>query len=478
MKLVDVFPFLLLLLQVANISAASVQEVGRLIEEGHWRQARREIERGLAQPGLDFRAREAWLFERDRMARMRVDFNKTREQILREARQIVPTLTEELFANYEKAGAVEFLEIDGERWYFDRAAGNMFRIHPEAKALKAKAGKPLTPWYRLDDIRPVLAAYDQTGERFNTPKSLRVTYTLNVKPGTVPAGEMIRAWLPFPHQGARQKDIRLVSTDPAMFIQTGTTGALTSVYLEKPSLDSQPTRFQVCFDYTTSGFHQPIDPAQVRSVSTNLAELAPFLAEQPPHLLFTDDMRKLSREIVGEETNPYLKARRLFQWVCEHIPWAGAREYSTLDCLPRYALTCRHGDCGIQTMVFMTLCRLNGIPAHWESGWTTGPGRSMHDWCEIYLAPYGWVPADVSYGLVDSEQEREKWFYLGGIDCHRLVLNTDHGQPLYPAKTFVRSEIVDFQRGEVEWRGGNLYFNQWDWDFKVEDIPPKVESKP
>jgi hypothetical protein len=24
---------------------------------------------------------------------------------------------------------------------------------------------------------------------------------------------------------------------------------------------------------------------------------------------------------------------------------------------------------------------------------------------------------------------------------------------------------VDSQRGEVEWRGGNLYFDQWDYGF-------------
>src|SRR5208282_4975122 len=104
----------------------------------------------------------------------------------------------------------------------------------------------------------------------------------------------------------------------------------------------------------------------------------------------------------------------------------------------------------------------------------------MHDWCEIYLAPCGWVPADVTYGVADSGNpssvaalrrvdEGEKWFYLGGIDNGRLVVNTDCGQPLYPAKTFFRSEIVDFQRGEVEWRGGNLYFNQWNYDFNVEE---------
>jgi hypothetical protein len=26
---------------------------------------------------------------------------------------------------------------------------------------------------------------------------------------------------------------------------------------------------------------------------------------------------------------------------------------------------------------------------------------------------------------------------------------------------------VDLQRGEAEWSGGNLYFDQWDYDFVV-----------
>jgi hypothetical protein len=30
-----------------------------------------------------------------------------------------------------------------------------------------------------------------------------------------------------------------------------------------------------------------------------------------------------------------------------------------------------------------------------------------------------------------------------------------------------RSEPYDFQRGEVEWEGGNLYFDKWDYTMKV-----------
>ena len=69
-------------------------------------------------------------------------------------------------------------------------------------------------------------------------------------------------------------------------------------------------------------------------------------------------------------------------------------------------------------------------------------------------------------GYARSEQER--YFFLGGIDSWRMVVNTDYGMPLSPKKKYPRSETVDFQRGEVEWRGGNLYFDQWNYNWEIE----------
>jgi transglutaminase-like putative cysteine protease len=463
---------LLLISLAASLRAATVEEITALVGDGHWQQARQEIAGELAQTNLDFQTRQDLLFQRDRIQRMRLDFDKTREQVFHDARAVVPSITEEQFSAWEKSGAVEFMDIDGTRWYYHKAGANLFRVNPDARALKIKAHVPSEDSYRLRDVRNVISTFDKTGEPRNSPKTWRVTYSLNVKPGEVPPGEIIRAWLPFPHAGNRQKNIRLISADPPQFVQSDTNAAISSLYFEKPAASNGPTPFKIIFEYTADAFFQPLDPARVQPVPTNDPALAPFLGAEPPQIVFSDEIKNLSAEIVGAETNSYLKAQKIFAWVYEHIPWTTAREYSTIECLPRYALGCGHGDCGIKTMTFMTLCRFNGIPARWETGWTTDPVLDMHDWCEIYLAPYGWVPADATYGVADSADEREKWFYLGGIDAGRLVVNTDYNQPLYPAKTFFRSEIVDFQRGEAEWRGGNLYFNQWTWDYNAEEIKP------
>ena len=53
----------------------------------------------------------------------------------------------------------------------------------------------------------------------------------------------------------------------------------------------------------------------------------------------------------------------------------------------------------------------------------------------------------------------------------RIAFNDGISQDFVPAKRHFRSETVDSQRGEAEWRGGNLYFDQWDYRFEWQMLP-------
>ena len=304
--------FLLLVLQAAGVRAATVEEITQLVTNGHWQQARAEIAAELARTDLDFQTRQAVLFQQDRITRMGLDFDKTRAQALAQARAVVPGITDDQFAAWEKAGAVEFMDVDGTRWYYDGAGRNLFRINPEARALRTAAHRNDADLYRLNDVKSVIADYAKTGSPLHSPHTWRVTYSLTVKPDMVPKGETIRAWLPLAHVANRQQNIRVVSTDPPRFIQSDTNSGLSSVYLEKPSLGSQPTEFKVVFEVTTEAAYQAIDPARVQPADPNDPNLAHFMGEEPPEIVFTDQIKNISHEAVGDETNPYLKARTLF----------------------------------------------------------------------------------------------------------------------------------------------------------------------
>ena len=108
----------------------------------------------------------------------------------------------------------------------------------------------------------------------------------------------------------------------------------------------------------------------------------------------------------------------------------------------------------------------------WQSGFMLHPGfENLHDWAEIYLVGLGWVPVDQSFGLQRRLlPESERYFYLGGMDGFRWVVNSGISGNFLPAKEHERSETIDFQRGEVELRGGNLYFDSWDYSFEVTSL--------
>jgi hypothetical protein len=117
------------------------------------------------------------------------------------------------------------------------------------------------------------------------------------------------------------------------------------------------------------------------------------------------------------------------------------------------------------------MARYKGIPARWQSGWMLHPGEeNLHDWCEVWYEGAGWVPVDMSFGLQKTPDALLKDFYLSGIDSYRMIVNDGFAREFSPAKRYYRSEPYDFQRGEVEWAKGNLYFNQWDYHFHVLSI--------
>ena len=298
------------------------------------------------------------------------------------------------------------------------------------------------------------------------PRRVRVTHSLTVEPDAVPAGETVRAWLPFPRAlPGQQEDIRFVASTPAQHTIAPESTLQRTVYLERAA---QAGQADDVLDHLRADGLRPVPSDRSREGRRRVEptrELAPYLAERPPHIVFTDDLRKFSREVVGDETNPYRIAQKLFAAV-DRIPWAGAREYSTIPNISDYALHAGHADCGQQTLLLMTLLRLNGIPARWQSGlvFSDGDYDNLHDWGWLYLAPYGWVPMDVTFGRLDAGDPQLDAFYLGGLDAYRIAFNDDFSQPFVPAKQHFRSETVDSQRGEVEWRGGNLYFDQWDYD--------------
>jgi transglutaminase-like putative cysteine protease len=449
------------------------------IDGGHFKAADAAITTALAQPGLPADTQRALAFQRERMRRILLDFTLSADDVEARVRKQIPDLTAAEFAKWNAAGLFEHQLIDGKTLYFKRSPGNLFRLSAEALARRA-VQTPLIdgPMEALNDHQRAIYQTALSEHRSSVlPRRLRMTQTLTVAADAVPAGEIVRAWIPYPQAvPGQQEDIRYVASVPAKHRIAPESAPQRTAYLEKPAVAGQKTVFSVTWELTQYAQYHAIDPARVVRFAMT-PELAPFVAERAPHIVFTDAMREFSRKVVGDETNPYRIAQKLFAAV-DRIPWAGAREYSTISNISDYALHAGHADCGQQTLLLMTLLRLNGIPTRWQSGMVFSDDGShynnIHDWGFVYLAPYGWVPMDVTTGRLHpsaNDAPALEWFYLGGLDEYRVAFNSDFGRPFQPAKQQFRSDDVDSQRGEAEWKGGNIYFDQLDYDFDWQVLP-------
>ncbi len=467
--------FLTILFFLVQVVAAQTKNfnVNSLINNGEFTKGAEMVDSLIMSNTLSEKERLELEFQKERMDRIRLDFRKNETDILNYAKKYFPEITIKDLKKWEDEGSLEYKIIDGTKFYFNRAASNLFRLNKEAKAQKEKVDGEMEDDLVLFLEKHLIDVIKKSKEKntpFVKPVKIRLNYRLVVKADVVPNDEVIRCWLPFPREkGERQKDVKLISINNSNYVISPADISHSTIYSEQTAKKGKPTEFNLSVEFTGVNEYHSLNPKSVVEYKTNSDEYKKYTSERTPHILFTEKVKEISKKIVGDEKNPILIAKKIFKWINDNIPWAGAREYSTIENISEYCLSTMHGDCGIKTLTFITLARFNGIPARWESGLMLHPNNwNLHDWGEIYFEGIGWVPVDQSFGLKEAEDESTKWYFLGGNDAYHMIVNDDYSQPLFPAKIFPRSQTVDFQRGEVEWRGGNLYFNKWDYFINVE----------
>lgn len=86
----------------------------------------------------------AYDWESDLQHRLQYDFTESRESVVDYIRRYIPHVTEEKIAQWETSGALENMEIDGQKRYFRYAARNLFRIDPSCQRIWDKANPSST----------------------------------------------------------------------------------------------------------------------------------------------------------------------------------------------------------------------------------------------------------------------------------------------------------------------------------------------
>ncbi|MDR1091619.1 MAG: transglutaminase domain-containing protein, partial [Prevotella sp.] len=429
------FLFVAAFLQAQSVSLKVINDE---ITAGDFSKAKKSIDLYIAQNNLPAKEIYDLNFKKDVLDRISVDFSKSRDNVIEYIKKYYPDADDKMMLDWEAEKSLEMKVIDGEKRYLSRAAPNLFRINKDAIKRKLEidgfqednVGKVLKT-----HLPAVVASLKNTDMTQADPVKMKVKYTVTLKPDVVPAGEVVRCWLPYPREdNRRQTYIKLISVSDADYIISPQDYAHRTLYMQKVSEKDKPMVFSVEFSYSSSAEWFDPENKQIEPYNDNSELYKKYTAERGSHIIFTDKIKELSKKIVGNETDPYRVTRKLFDYINDNYPWAGAREYSTLENIPGYVIENKHGDCGQVTLLFITLARYNGIPAKWQSGFMMHPnGLNLHDWAEVYYEGVGWIPVDQSFGRRDLDKDEDaRYFFLNGIDAYRWIVNDDYSQSLFP----------------------------------------------
>lgn len=441
-------------------------QAGTLVAKGEFKKAEKYLK------GLPKKVKQENVYAIDSINqiiyRIRKDFSLSPEEGRAQIeKRMGRTFSNEKFNYWKRKRYIEADTIDGKEYWFRRSVGNFFLLNREdCKAENEKNKKSAYNYYAGFYNQAMQTPADENHLR--NPHKWQLTFNLKVKANAVPDGDTLRVWLPYPMETTRQTNVRLIKSSAPVTLSQGTFHH--TAYLEGVARQDKPTTFSITYSFVSAEQHftRAEIMAKLKPYDTSSALYQEYTANEFPHIIKSEKLNELAHEIVGNETNPVLQASIVYDWIASNFPWAGAREYSTIPNIPEYVVENRHGDCGQVALLYITMMRCLGIPARWESGFMLHPGEeNYHDWAETYFEGTGWVPTDASFGR-SMTGEALSDYYKTGLDLYRFVVNKGVNGKFSPEKKYIRSETVDNQAGEVEWKGGNLEYKDWDSELKVD----------
>lgn len=410
------------------------------------------------------------------------EYTWSEERALSEIKTVIPDFTEYEFDELVKQGEIDWYYVNGEVRYFRRFLSTLLKVNKEIKRRAEEKTGVQTEDEESVDVKEKKALHKVIRSLIEKKE---LTYHLKIKAGVkiVDSSFMpgtVRVHLPLPIEDDHIKNINICHMEPkAVHISNQRRGQKTSFFGE--NLTENRT-FEMEYEYDNHvSYVRPdrerigrtIQPElnrqtlQVEHIIENETDtpLTEDFTEQVPHIKFTPYLKALAEKIAGNITNPYDRARAVYDYVTTKVTYAFMREYITIEEIPQYAALRGRGDCGVQALLFITLCRILKIPARWQSGlYTTPYSAGSHDWAQFYLAPYGWLFADCSFGgSAYREGDMERWnFYFGNLDPFRMPANSAFQKEFEPPKRFLRADPYDNQRGEIEYGTRGLSYDEFD----------------
>lgn len=425
------------------------EDIERLVCAGDLARARRVIERRLNDARVPECLKERLRFELRIIDEIPHAYPHTEEVMLDKLCALFRDFTREEMEDLRDEGALDWVYRDGKVYYKDNAAENVLKTCPALHSRLKDASILEDSNANAQHLNQVIAQMKRDG---HAHYRYHLRTTLSIDEHAQRPGQRIRVHIPLPLRSGQCAPVGEICTTPAAAHIAAEDEPQRTAYFDE--IYQPGMTFTADYSYEIDAPYCCPDPDKVS------AEQPDFdTGEMLPHIRFTPFIRALCKELKGDETNPLRIARRFYDYVTTNCVYRFVPPYFTKVNIPEYFAAGQRGDCGMHAITFITLCRCAGIPAQWQAGLYTRPGdMGNHDWARFYIAPYGWLYCDGSFGgsAYRAGDMARHDFYFTNLEPFRMVANRDFQQEFDPPKRYLRADPYDSQSGEVEYDDAGL----------------------
>lgn len=385
-----------------------------------------------------------------RANRMTMEFPFDRSGAEADLKAKVPGITD-AEVNEWLSERAQTIESDGETLYYEEVSSDYLYAHPELlwEDVGKKFGFEYLSRYALEN---------GSSASGGGPVHYAGTETLDIPAEYLPATGVLKIWFPLPLETGSQRNVSVANLSYEDCIVAGpvTEGRIGYVYYEIPAerIDGNLT-VSADVGYVSYPRTAGINPEDVGDYDTADPEYQAY-TKSTRNIEITDEIRAKAYEIVGNETNPYFQAQKIYRYIVDTYPYSHVPHLMLDTAEPKiaessYMYATGHGDCGTQSMLFAALCRSIGIPARATGGYqmllSDTPGT--HFWAEYYIEGCGWIPCDptvaeIADWLNTTEENREafKDALAASLDPTRFVIQADVDAEMTPA---IPDDAVSFR---------------------------------
>ena len=231
--------------------------------------------------------------------------------------------------------------------------------------------------------------------------------------------------IPLPQKTETQRAVAINSVQPEPFVPSYQ-GA--SIYRFHNVESGSKIQIRQEYSVSRSKVETNVNIASLRKTGQNNPLLYAAYTESDEFLPADNaSIKKMCRQIIGSETNPYNKARRIYTFLTSEIT---ARESRAADA-GRSILTAleeKNGGAYDLALLFCTLARAAGVPAIPTAGLLVDRDQKavMHWWAEFYVNGFGWVPVDpaLASGIpFDTGMADKGRWYFGNLDAYHIAFS-------------------------------------------------------